>query len=188
MADTAAQPTPSPAGAAVSGRYQFGARGIRLAHARRIGSAVTHLSLLPQPRHLRRASVKPLAPLVLAASPWLALVAGGVGGLALGLAGPAHAAPDGGLALLLRFMAALKGAAVLGAAVLLGWRLRAPIAGRTASGYLAALAVAALAPGLIATLHHVVAGALCFHGGLLGFGGLALADEFVASIFRTRRP
>lgn len=122
-----------------------------------------------------------------AALPWLVLAVGAASGLVLGLTGPANAAPDGSLAVLLRFMAALKGAGAIGAAGLLHWRLRMPIAPRALGGYLAALAAMALAPGLIASLHHVVAGALVFHGGLFGFLAFALADEALASRLRARR-
>ncbi len=108
--------------------------------------------------------------------------------LAAGLAAcalPAAAAGvDPQLALLLRFMAALKGAVVLGALGLACWRLRAPVTSATVFGYAAALAAMSTAPGLIWSLGHVAAGAASFHAGALGFAVVALRDDALADLTR----
>ena len=106
-----------------------------------------------------------------------------------GLAAFALAGRDAGefeprLALLLRFMAALKAVAVLAALGLTCWRLRTPIATPMRLGYLAALASMAAAPGLIWSLAHIALGAACFHAGLFGFLVCALRDDGIARVLR----
>ena len=81
------------------------------------------------------------------------------------------------LVFLLRFMALMKGAMVLGALGLTRWRLRRPASDRLAIGYAAALAAMAMAPGLIWSLAAIAPGAACFHAGLLLFLLLAWRDD-----------
>lgn len=142
-------------------------------------------SPLPHAHPLRATELRRILPRPALA--WLLLLAAGATGCALGSLGHATAAPEASLALLLRFMAVLKAGAAVGAAALLHWRLRTPVTGGIGAGYLVALAAMALAPGLIASLHHVAAGALVFHAGLFGFLVLALADDRVATVFGARR-
>ena len=109
-----------------------------------------------------------------------ALVAATAAGLLLGQAG----ATDSGafeprLLLLLRFMAALKFAGVVAAALLVHWRLTRPASPRLALAYVATVAAMALAPGLIWSLSHVGLAAALFHAGLLGFLVLAWKDKDV---------
>ncbi len=103
-----------------------------------------------------------------------------------GLAGFALAVPnveiEPRLALLLRFMAAVKAATVLAALGLTCWRLRSPVATSAALGYVAALAAMAAAPGLIWSLNHVALGAACFHVGLFGFLVCALRDDGIGRL------
>ena len=114
-------------------------------------------------------------------------VAGAVGSIAVGALTRPPAGLDGHLALLLHFMAALKAATALGALGLLSWRVRSPVATLSAVGYLAAFALMAVAPGLIWSLAHVAAGAVCFHVGLFAFLGLALRDDAVGPHLLSRR-
>ncbi len=133
-----------------------------------VSSPVSHRVLSPSARTDRW--LAPLYALALAA---------GAAGVAIGMRAGDASAIDGHLALLLRFMAALKALTAFGALGLLHWRLRAPIATAPALGYLAALAPMMLAPGLIWSLAHVAPGAICFHAGLFGFLILALRDDAV---------
>ena len=89
------------------------------------------------------------------------------------------------LVFLLRFMALVKGAMVLGALGLTQWRLRRAASDRLALGYAAALAAMAMAPGLIWSLAEIAPGAACFHAGLLLFLLLAWRDD--AIVLPTRR-
>ena len=94
-----------------------------------------------------------------------------------------HAAPGDGsgfepnLILLLRFMAAMKFAGVVGAVALVAWRLSRPAHRGVALCYVGAVTTMALAPGLIWSLAHVGLAAGLFHVGLLGFLMLAWRDE-----------
>ena len=107
----------------------------------------------------------------------------GTAGVAGYLAGRWASAETGGmewqLVLLLRFMAAVKGAMVLGALGLTQWRLRRPISNGLAAGYGLALAAMAAAPGLIWSLAEIAPGAACFHAGLLAYLVLAWRDDAV---------
>ena len=115
----------------------------------------------------------------------------GAAGLAGVLAGRWLQSGSGGmewqLALLLRFMAVLKGAMALGAVALVQWRLRRPTSDRLALGYAAALVPMALAPGLIWSLAAIASGAACFHAGFLLFLILAWRDDGVALPSRAAR-
>lgn len=91
------------------------------------------------------------------------------------------------LLLLLRFMAAVKTAMVLGACGLVHWRFGRAIAHPVALAYGASVAVMAAAPALIWSLSHVAIGAGLFHLGLLGFLVTAWRDDGVASALRSRR-
>ena len=94
-------------------------------------------------------------------------------------AGGAIDTVEGPLRLLIRFMAAMKLAGVVGAAALIHWRLRQPIPRRMATAYVVSLAPMAVAPGLIWSLAHVGLAALLFHAGLLMFLYLAWKDDGV---------
>lgn len=105
--------------------------------------------------------------------------------------GRAHAADLAGfesaLVVLLRFMAACKAAAALGAAALLVWRSRRPIGDMAFATYGGGLALMAAAPGMIWSLGLIAPGALLFHAGLLVFAVTAARDDAVASPFPRRR-
>ena len=99
-------------------------------------------------------------------------------GVAFGRARAGDAAAfESALVVLLRFMAACKAAVALGAAALLVWRVRRPLAMPFFACYLAATALMALAPGLIWSLGPIAPGALVFHAGLLAFLVLAARDD-----------
>ena len=109
---------------------------------------------------------------------WLPLlVAGASGATTFVVTASDVAAFEPRLALLLRFMAVLKAAAVLAATGLTCWRLGRPILQGMRLGYLAALAAMAAGPALIWSLTHVAAGAVLFHAGLFGFLLCALRDD-----------
>ena len=86
---------------------------------------------------------------------------------------------DPQLVVLLRFMAAVKLAAVVAASALALWRARAPVSSRAAVVAAAALASMALAPGLIWSLAHVGLAAGLFHAGLLTLLVMAWRDDRV---------
>ena len=117
--------------------------------------------------------------------PWPVLLYAGVAvaGTAGFVAGRATAGDASGmewqLAVLLRFMAAVKGLMVLGALGLTQWRVRAPASGALALAYGAALALMAAGPGLIWSLSHIAVGAAAFHAGLLLYLVLAWRDGAV---------
>ena len=143
------------------------------------GMLVTHIASSPS----ALPSIRLAHPL---ATPWPVLLttvalAAAAGSIAIGALSRQPSGFDNHLALLLRFMAALKALTAMGALGLLTWRLRLPIRSATAIGYLAALAVMLVAPGLIWSPDHVAMSALCFHAGLFGVLGLALRDDAVGS-------
>ncbi len=116
---------------------------------------------------------------------YAAVGAAGLGGFVAGRwagrwAGSGSEGMEWQLVFLLRFMALVKGAMVLGALGLTQWRLRRPASDRLALGYGVALAAMALAPGLIWSLDAIALGAACFHAGLLVFFVLAWRDDAVA--------
>ena len=112
---------------------------------------------------------------------YAAVGAAGLGGLVAGRwVGSGGEGMEWQLVFLLRFMALVKGAMVLGALGLTQWRLRRPASDRLALGYGVALATMALAPGLIWSLAAIAPGAACFHAGLLAFLVLAWRDDAVA--------
>jgi len=98
-----------------------------------------------------------------------------LGALVLGLMGRGAADPE--LALLLRFMALVKGGVALVAAGFVAWRLRAPIAPGMGAIYIAAVAAMAGGAGLIWQLAHVAWGALLVHGGLITLVGVTWLDR-----------
>lgn len=69
---------------------------------------------------------------------------------------------------LLEFMALVKTAMALAIAALVAWRLAQPIRAGLATAYVIATTTMFVAPGLIWRMQHVAAGALLFHGGLIG--------------------
>ena len=86
---------------------------------------------------------------------------------------------DPQLVVLLRFMAAVKLAAVIAASALTLWRARAPFSARATVTAIAALAAMALAPGLIWSLAQVGLAAGLFHAGLLTLLVMAWRDDRV---------
>jgi hypothetical protein len=83
-------------------------------------------------------------------------------GFALGDPAPRMAA-DPEIAFLLRGMAAIKVALVLGAIALIAWRLRRPVSPRCAAVYVVGAAVMAGATALIWQLTALPAAAVAFH-------------------------
>ena len=122
--------------------------------------------------------------------PWPAILyfavgSAGVAGYIAGRhAGTASDGMEWQLAFLLRFMAIVKGAMMLGALGLTQWRLRQPISDRLAVAYTLALAAMALAPGLIWSLAAIASGAAIFHAGLLVYLVLAWRDDAVSLLPR----
>ncbi len=84
---------------------------------------------------------------------------------------------DPELALLLRFMAAVKAAMAAAAAFLVAWRMNEPVRPAPALGYVVAVSSMAAGAGLIWQLGHVAAGAAMVHGGLVAIGALAWIDR-----------
>jgi len=108
-----------------------------------------------------------------------AAISAGVAGVLLGRVAADPGSMEWQLVLLLRFMAAVKGAMALGALALAMWRLRRPASDRLALGYIVAVAAMAAAPGLIWSLGAIVPGAATFHAGLLFYLVLAWRDDAV---------
>ncbi len=81
------------------------------------------------------------------------------------------------LALLLRFMAIVKAAMAIAAAVAIAWRLNGPVRPAAALAYVAALSSMAAGAGLIWRLEHVAAGAVMVHGGLAALAAVAWMDR-----------
>ena len=104
------------------------------------------------------------------------LLAGTAGVLVAVRTGDKSGSMEWQLSLLLRFMALVKAAMVVGALGLAHWRLRAPIDIATACGLVVATATMALAPGLIWSPPHIILGAACFHAGLLAYLVIAWRD------------
>ncbi|MGE5265975.1 MAG: hypothetical protein ACM3L9_01280 [Deltaproteobacteria bacterium] len=109
---------------------------------------------------------------VLALSAILALIAGILAGAVL--ASPEKADPA--LDTLLRFMALIKAAIATGAAALAAWRFGFPIPPKLATGYIAAVVLMALSPGLIWFQSGLVLASAFFHSGLLLGFALAAGD------------
>ncbi len=65
-------------------------------------------------------------------------------------------------------MVVVKTSMALAVAGLVAWRLAHPIGAGLASAYILATTTMFAAPGLIWQMQHVAAGALLFHGGLIG--------------------
>ncbi len=89
---------------------------------------------------------------------------------------------DADLTLLLRFMAVMKAAIVLAAAGLVAWRLGLEdLSSRLATGYIAAVGLMALSPGLIWSQSSLTLASAFFHSGLLFALALAARDGFTKS-------
>ncbi len=86
-------------------------------------------------------------------------------------------AVDPELAMLLRFMAIVKAAMVIAAAVSVAWRLNGPVQPAAALAYVAAITSMAAGAGLIWQLEHVAAGAVMVHGGLAALAVVAWMDR-----------
>ncbi len=86
------------------------------------------------------------------------------------------ASAGGDWANLLRAMAALKLLFAGAAAVVVLWRLSAPISATRWGGYALAAGAAWAGPGLIWGLAHIALGALLLHGGLIATAILLLRD------------
>lgn len=99
-----------------------------------------------------------------------------IGAAALGLmAGGAAVDPE--LAMLLRFMAVVKAAMAMAAAMLVAWRLGQPVRPAVAVGYIVAVSSMAAGTGLIWQLQHVAMGAVMVHGGLVTLAALGWMDR-----------
>jgi hypothetical protein len=127
-------------------------------------------------------------PVVWRTSPWqpaLLIVACAAAGGGWLLAGnPAQSsllAGDAELAMLLRFMAAVKAAIALAVLGVTAWRLGHPASAAVGLLYVAAVALMSAAPGVIWQLAHVGIGAGLFHAGLLLLLGALVADRGEAS-------
>jgi hypothetical protein len=88
---------------------------------------------------------------------------------------------DADLTLLLRFMALMKAAIVLAAAGLVAWRFGSELPSRLAAGYIAAVGLMALSPGLIWSQSSLTLASAFFHSGLLFGLALAARDGFTKS-------
>ena len=104
-------------------------------------------------------------PLPAAALPGVAVAAGLGAGVML--ASGVDAAPEAALVLLLRFMAAVKAAMVLGVAVAATWRLQTPAASGTAAAYAAACGIMAAGLWPIWAGGPVALAAALVHGGFI---------------------
>ena len=119
----------------------------------------------------------------------LALLAGGISGLAIGM--QAAPAPDLELMHLLRAMAVLKLVFVAAAAGSIFWRLQAPAGPGWLAGYAATCAAMAAGPSLIWFSSHIILASVLLHAGL-GFSMLLLwrdgttADLLHATVMRRR--
>jgi hypothetical protein len=94
---------------------------------------------------------------------------------------PALLESDAELAMLLRFMAAVKAVMALAALGVTTWRLGHPSTPAVALVYLAAVSLVGAAPGVIWQLAHVGLGAALFHAGLLLFCCALFADRGAAT-------
>ena len=92
------------------------------------------------------------------------------------------------LTLLLRFMALMKAAIVLAAAGLVAWRFGSELPSRLAAGYIAAVGLMALSPGLIWSQSSLTLASAFFHSGLLFGLALAARDGFTKSRNEPIRP
>jgi hypothetical protein len=101
------------------------------------------------------------------------------------LAGGGAAAGDAELALLLRFMAAVKALVAAGAIAAVFWRLATPAPPPLLAAYVASSAAMAAGPALVWTLAHVAIGALLLHGGLLATIIMLWRDQDVAARLAT---
>ena len=98
------------------------------------------------------------------------------------------ATADADLTLLLRFMALMKAAIVLAAAGLVAWRFGSELPSRLAVGYIAAVGLMALSPGLIWSQSSLTLASAFFHSGLLFGLALAARDGFTKSRNEPIRP
>ncbi len=114
---------------------------------------------------------------MLAAAVILAAIAGGIAGA---LSAP-EATADPDLTLLLRFMALMKAAIVFAAAGLVAWRFGSELPSRLAAGYVAAVGLMALSPGLIWSQSSLTLASAFFNSGLLFGLVLAARDGFSKS-------
>ena len=96
--------------------------------------------------------------------------------------GSARGAADPELAMLLRFMAVMKAAMALAALALMAWRLGSPMKPGLAAAGIAAVALMAVASGLIWSLDHVALGAVLFHVGLFAALYVAWRDDGKVSL------
>ena len=93
------------------------------------------------------------------------------------LSGADPSAADPELLVLLRFMAVVKAAMALGAAVLVAWRLGWPVRIAMVLGYVVATSSMAGGAGLIWQLGHVGVGAVLVHGGLAALIAVGWLDR-----------
>lgn len=110
----------------------------------------------------------------MAAAVVLAISMGVVAGIATG----SEIGTDGELARLIRFMALVKAGIMLAAAGLVAWRFGFEISDRLAVGYVVAISLMALSPGLIWNMGSLILASALFHSGLLLGLVLAARDGF----------
>lgn len=124
---------------------------------------------------------------------WLVAAAGTalVAGFAAGHIADVASRPvaiDAGLITILRFMALVKLAMVLGAVALTIWRLGHSTSPRLAQSYVLATMLMACGPGLIWSTGTVVYGAISFHAGLFSYLVLACRDDGTPRVSRVAGP
>jgi hypothetical protein len=113
---------------------------------------------------------------ILGAAVVLAVCIGSIAGIATG----SVTGTDGELARLLRFMAVVKAGMMLAATGLVAWRFGSEMSDRLATGYVLAISLMALSPGLIWNMGSLILASALFHSGLLFGLALAARDGFAA--------
>lgn len=112
----------------------------------------------------------------------LALLAGAVSGLAIGI--QAAPVPELELMRLLRAMAILKVAFVAAAAGAILWRLQAPVRPVWLAAYGATCAAMAAGPGLIWFSSHIIVASIVLHAGLAASVLILWRDGVTADLLR----
>jgi hypothetical protein len=138
-----------------------------------VARILTEALISPAPRS--GAAIAPAARAILICAAGLAAAGTFAAPLLLG-SGTLPMAGETEFTTLLRFMALMKAAMALGAAVLICWRLKYPASRRLAVAYIIAAVLMAAAPGLIWHMTAIWKGAALFHAGLVLFLILAWAD------------
>jgi hypothetical protein len=112
----------------------------------------------------------------------LLLAVAGAGGASAAIGAAVAPVPaDADLVLLIRFMAVVKAMMVLAAAGLVWWRLGSDIGSGLAAGYIAAVTLMAISPGVVWSMTSPTLASALFHSGLLFGLALAARDGFTRS-------